>query len=162
MELPRISAPPSIHIHDSNSYDRHRPTVGPPSDTMSGQPFSSSGPMRIPTKNVEPFAPPPLPPPPRINDLENGHDAGWLHANSMGVGGLGKLPPINPTSSLFGGHSSPEPINRSERISLDDLGGRNRALPVSRSPETQIRIEPPQSTDEGFRNSISPRLAEPM
>ncbi len=82
--------------------------------------------MRIPPpKTIEDFAPPPLPPPQRINDLEDGHDAGWLHANGMGRPDVTKLAPINPSSSLFGGHPPPEPIPRIERMSLDESIGRS-------------------------------------
>ena len=98
-------------------------------------------------------APPPLPPPPRIRDLENGYDAGWLHANSGRPQTV--LPPINPNSSLFGGHRRPESAPRSDRMVVDELEGRQSGIPVSRSPEAQIKIEPPPPTNEGFPNSMS-------
>jgi hypothetical protein len=66
--------------------------------------------MRIPNKTIEDFAPPPFAQPPGINDLDDGHDVGWIHANGMGAPDVAKLAPINTSSSLFGGHRSPEPI----------------------------------------------------
>ncbi|KAL1968820.1 hypothetical protein VTN77DRAFT_1181 [Rasamsonia byssochlamydoides] len=150
MDIPRLSSTPSIHVHDcNNSYDRHSS-------------FSSRGPMRIPTKTVEDFAPPPLPPPPRINALEDGHDVGWLHANAMGAPDVGKLAPINPSSSLYGGHRRPEPIPRLEKITLGDLDGRGKSSLLGQGPQTQIKIEPPGPVEEGFRNSISTSLSEPI
>lgn len=37
---------------------------------------------------------------------------------------------------------------------LDDLEGRQSRIPAPRSPEAQIRIEPPPPMDDGFRNSV--------
>ncbi|PYH95171.1 hypothetical protein BO71DRAFT_323877 [Aspergillus ellipticus CBS 707.79] len=126
---------------------------------MSGQSFSSRGPMPIPTHSMANLAPPPLPPPSRIDDLEDGYDAGWLHAN---VRGPHKLAPINPNSSLFGGHRRPEIVPQSDRMAIDELDGRQNGLPISRSPEAHIRIEPPPPMDEGFRNAISVSTPGPI
>ncbi|KAL2867908.1 putative C2H2 finger domain protein [Aspergillus lucknowensis] len=152
MEFPRLS-PPSINIHDFNG--SHISTARGPF-TMPGQSFPSQGPVPIRSNPMNNFAPPPLPPPPRISDLENGYDAGWIHANSRLQPGSTKLAPINPNSSLFGDHRRPEyPAPRSDRMALDDLDGRQSGLPASRSPEAHIKIEPPPPVDEGFRNSVS-------
>lgn len=107
-------------------------------------------------------APPPLPPPPRIRDLENGYDAGWLYANSGRS--TTSLPPINPNSSLFGGHAHrrPDSVPLSDHMAVDELEGRQSGLPLSRSPEAQIKIEPPPPTDEGFPNSMSVNPTGPM
>ncbi|PCG94307.1 Zinc finger, C2H2 [Penicillium occitanis (nom. inval.)] len=112
--------------------------------------------MRIPTKTIEDFAPPPLPPPQRINDLEDGHDAGWLHANGMGRPDVTKLAPINPSSSLFGGHHAPEPIPRIERMSLDESIGRSSGG-ISRA-----KIELPRGDAPSFQNSYSTHFSEPI
>ncbi|KAL3481614.1 hypothetical protein BJX99DRAFT_253532 [Aspergillus californicus] len=152
MDFPRFS-PPSINIHDFNS--GHMSTARA-SYTMHGQSFPSQGPMPIRTNSLTNFAPPPLPPPSRISDLENGYDAGWIHANSRLPPGSMKLAPINPNSSLFGDHRRPEySVPRSDRITLDELDGRQSGLPAARSPEAHIKIEPPPPVDEGFRNSFS-------
>ncbi|OKL58993.1 hypothetical protein UA08_05690 [Talaromyces atroroseus] len=128
MDFPRLSTSPSVN------YERNMPSHS----------FASPGPMRIPNKTVEAFAPPPLPPPQRINDLENGHDVGWLHANGMGRPDITKLAPINPGSSLLGGHRPPEPIPRIERMSLDD----------------HVKIELPKQ--HTFQSSYSSNFSEPM
>lgn len=112
--------------------------------------------MRIPTKTIEDFAPPPLPPPQRINDLEDGHDAGWLHANGMGRPDITKLAPINPSSSLFGGHHAPEPIPRIERMSLDD------SIDRSSGRFSQAKIDLPRRDAPNFQNSYSTHFSEPM
>ncbi|EED23768.1 C2H2 finger domain protein, putative [Talaromyces stipitatus ATCC 10500] len=119
------------------------------------QSYSSRGPMRIPTKTIEDFAPPPLPPPQRINDLENGHDAGWLHANGMGRPDMTKLAPINPSSSLFGGHRAPEPIPRIERMSLDDSAGRSSSF-------SHTKIELPRRETSSFQSSYATHFSEPI
>lgn len=163
MEFPRLSSPPSIHVHDfNNSYDRHMPTANSSSNSVSEQSFTSRRPMRIPTKNVQDFAPPPLPPPPHINSLQSGHDAGWIHANSSGFGNFGKLAPINPSSSLYGGHQRPEPLTRSERPMVAELDRRKSGTPLSKSPEAPIKIELPPRSNEGFRGSVSPIMPGPM
>ncbi|KAL4878556.1 hypothetical protein BJY04DRAFT_229763 [Aspergillus karnatakaensis] len=148
----RRPSPPSINTHDLNS--GHMSAARPPY-SMSGQSFPSQGPVPIRTNSMTNFAPPPLPPPPRISDLENGYDAGWIYANAR-LPGSTKLAPINPNSSLFGDHCRPEhPVPRSDPMALDELDGRQTALPASRSPEAHIKIEPPPPADEGFRNSVS-------
>ncbi|KAL3468306.1 hypothetical protein BJX64DRAFT_1876 [Aspergillus heterothallicus] len=152
MDFPRIS-PPSINIHDFNT--GHMSTARA-SYNMPGQSFPLQGPMPIRSNSMNNFAPPPLPPPPRISDLENGYDAGWIHANSRLQPGSTKLAPINPNSSLFGDHRRPDyAVPRSDRMILDESDGRQSALPASRSPEAHIKIEPPPPADEGFRNSFS-------
>uniref|UniRef100_A0A093VM85 C2H2-type zinc finger ascomycetes domain-containing protein n=1 Tax=Talaromyces marneffei PM1 TaxID=1077442 RepID=A0A093VM85_TALMA len=136
MDFPRIST------HDRNSSIHSS--------------YLSRGPMRIPTKTIEDFAPPPLPPPQRINDLEDGHDAGWLHANGMGRPDITKLAPINPSSSLFGGHHAPEPIPRIERMSLDD------SIDRSSGRFSQAKIDLPRRDAPNFQNSYSTHFSEPI
>lgn len=151
MDFPRLS-PPSISIHDFNS---GHTSTGRPQHTMPGQSFPSQGPLPIRTNTMTNFAPPPLPPPSHITDLENGYDAGWIHANSRLPPGSIKLAPINPNSSLFGDHRRPEyGVSRSDPMALDEFDGRQGSLPAARSPEAHIKIEPPPPADEGFRNSI--------
>ncbi|KAL4740318.1 hypothetical protein BDV11DRAFT_99846 [Aspergillus similis] len=149
MDFPRLSTP-SINIHESNGGSISTARA------MSGQSFPSQGPVPIRTNTMTNFAPPPLPPPPRISDLENGYDAGWIHANSRLSQGSTKLAPINPNSSLLGDHRRPEyPLPRLDPMALDESDGRQNGLPAARSPEAHIKIEPPPPADEGFRNSFS-------
>ena len=155
MEFPRLS-PPAINIHDVNSgYEQPRLIDRRLHFSPSSQPFSSPGPMPIPTKSISNIAPPPLPPPSHIADLANGHDAGWLHANSYEPVASRKLAPISPSSSLFGvsHHRRPEASAQGDPMMLDDLDGRQNRLPPPRSPEAQIRVEPPPPVDDGFQNS---------
>lgn len=153
MEFPHLS-PPAISVHDVNGYDQSR-LINRFHYSTSAPSYAPSGPMPIPTKSMSSFAPPPLPPPSRIADLEDGHDASWLHANSESMSSR-KLAPISPSSSLFGGHHHrrPEASTQGDPMMLDDLDGRPSRMPMSRSPETQIRIEPPPPMDNGFRNSV--------
>ncbi|KAF3399893.1 hypothetical protein F1880_008320 [Penicillium rolfsii] len=151
---PRMS---SRSPHDfKDHHDRHSERV----HMMSNSSFSSHGPLPIPSRPAMHTAPPPLPPPPRIRDLENGYDAGWLYANSSRA--TTSLPPINPNSSLFGGHRRPDSTPMSDRMAVDELEGRQKGLPLSRSPEAQIKIEPPPPTDEGFPNSMVVNTTGPI
>ncbi|GFF53474.1 hypothetical protein IFM61392_01253 [Aspergillus lentulus] len=129
---------------------------------MSRQSYSPLRPMPIPAKSITNFAPPPLPPPPHITDLEDGHDAGWLFANARNHPGSARLAPINPGSSLFGGHRRLESVCKTDRMALDELDGRQSGLPVSTSPKAHIKIEPPPPVEEGFRNSITINAPGPI
>lgn len=131
------------HIHRQHLF--HRRPDSPP---------ASHGPLSISSRPVMNTAPPPLPPPPRIRDLEDGFDAGWLHANSRRAS-TAVLPPIDTSSSLFSTHRRPEVAPHSDRMALDELEGRQSGVPVSRSPEAQIQIQPPPPVDDGFPNSMS-------
>lgn len=151
MDFPRLT-PPAISIHDVNGEHNNRRPTESCQQTTPGQLFSSSAPMPIPSKEMPTFAPSPLPPPPRINDLENGHDAAWLHANSQVSGGC-KLAPINPGSSLCGGQL--ESISRRDQSMSDYYNSIPSRIPLSRN-ETQIKIEPPlPPMEEGPRNPTS-------
>ena len=146
MDFPGLSSTPSIHIHDcNNSHDRGLATL-----PMSAQSFSSPGPMRIPTKSIEP-PPPPLPPPRRIYDLDVGHDPGWHYEN--GAADTSTLAPINPSSSLFGGHHQrPDPVPRSARMSLEEPNDRCKKGLLPQSPKTRLKSEG-SLLDESFRNT---------
>ncbi|KAJ6103937.1 hypothetical protein N7486_004159 [Penicillium sp. IBT 16267x] len=147
---PRHTSAPSFYDYKEHGY--HRPPEISPY-AMPDSRFSSHGPLPIPSRPVMDTAPPPLPPPPRIRDLENGYDAGWLHANCERPSTA--LPPINPNSSLFGGHRRTDSTPRSDPMAVDELEGRQSGFPLSRSPEAHIKIEPPPPTDDGFPNSMS-------
>jgi hypothetical protein len=153
---PRMSSPDFYDFKDY--HDRHAERI----HMMPNQQYSSHGPLPIPSRPAMHTAPPPLPPPPRIRDLENGYDAGWLYANSGRS--TTSLPPISPNSSLFGGHAHrrPDSVPRSDRMAVDELEGRQSGLPLSRSPEAQIKIEPPPPTDDGFPNTMSVNPTGPM
>lgn len=155
--MDRLAASPSFYVSKDRDHNQHH------SETFRMQelPFPSFGPLPIPSRSIMHTAPPPLPPPTRIHDLERGHDTGWLHANSDKSTSL--LPPINPDSSLFGGRSRPESAPRSDPMALDDeLEGRQSGMPISRSPEAQIKIEPPPPIDDGFPNSMSVNTNGPI
>ncbi|KAJ5569917.1 uncharacterized protein N7459_009347 [Penicillium hispanicum] len=153
---PRLSSSPVFY--DSIDHHRHRTESSP--HAMPDLPFASHGPLPIPSRPAMHTAPPPLPPPSRIGGLEDGYDAGWLHANSGRSTAL--LPPINPNSSLFGGHRRPNSALQSDRMAVDELEGRQSGLPISRSSEAQIKIEPPPPSDDGFPNSMSVNSAGPV
>lgn len=45
---------------------------------------------------------------------------------------------------------------------VDDAEGRQSGVPVSRSPEAQIKIAPPPPMDEGFPSSMSVTTSDTM
>lgn len=78
-------------------------------------------------------APPPLPPPPGMRDLESGYDAGWIRAISETSAFA--LPPINPNSSRGPGSDS---TLRSDPTAVDELEGRQSGLALSCKPGVQF------------------------
>jgi hypothetical protein len=78
-------------------------------------------------------APPPLPPPPGIRDLESGYDAGWIRAISEASAFA--LPPINPKLSM--GRRSDSTL-RSDPMAVDELEGRQNGLALSCQPGAQF------------------------
>lgn len=146
----RFSKSPSFH-----DFREHRRRSSERSHyAMPELALSSHGPLPIAsrTRTTMSPAPPPLPPPTIIPGLEMGHDPGWQHGNPQTPT---SLPPIHPNSSLFGGHRRPAPASQGDPMQIDDLVGRQGRVPVSRSPETQIQIQPPLPVTDGFPNSMS-------
>jgi hypothetical protein len=84
------------------SYHERRPAASRP-ESQNSSSYTSRAPMTIP-HNRPAEAPPPLPPPRFIEDLENGHDLGWRWGNLAAHEGFGKLAPIKQSSSLNGGY----------------------------------------------------------
>lgn len=111
--------------------------------------------MAVPSKQIPGSAPPPLPPPTRITDLENGHDTGWFHANSNARLANTKLPPINPSSSLVGGHYRPEPVDQPDPMVIDEPEPRPNRPSFSGNTDARIKIEPPLlSVSTNFSGSL--------
>lgn len=151
MDYTQVSAPRTASLHNFHcDYDGQRQSR----NNMSGHPFTSRGPipMPIPSKSPVGFAPPPLPPPTRISDLENGHDVGWIHANSNSPFFASKLAPINPTSSLFGGHHRPQ-LPWGNRKAFDELDSRQGAPLDYHNIETNVKIELPPQGEEVCKTS---------
>jgi hypothetical protein len=140
----------SSSFHDSR--DKRR-SSGRFTHAMPELSFSSHGPLPIASRKIMNTAPPPLPPPARIHDLEIGYDAGWQHGNSRSPT---SLPPINPGSSLLGDHrrSGSETASQGDPMQIDEVEGRQSGVPISRSPETQITIDPPPPATDGFPNAM--------
>lgn len=113
--------------------------------------FSSPRPLPIAPRSIMHTVPPPLPPPARIHDLEMGYDAGWRHANSQSST---SLPPINPGSSLLGGHPQSESDSQGDPMQIDEMNGKPNDGLVSRSPKTQNSHDPLPSVTEGFPNAM--------
>lgn len=157
---PRLPIAPSSHgLNHEHNRHYHLPERSSPR-SMPDLPFSSPGPVPISSRPAMNTAPPPLPPPPLIRDLEDGYDAGWQHANPERSAAV--LPPINPSSSLYAGHRRPKSTPHSDRMALDESDGRQSGMPRSRSPEAEIKIQPPPPIDEGFRNSMSINSTGPI
>lgn len=147
MVLPRLATPPSVSVHDfSDDHHHHKPfvNVSPIASSDPASHVSRRTSIAIPTKQTSSLGsvPPPLPPPRFINDLENGYDAGWVHANIINSQPPTKLPRIDPGSSLLGGQDHADPIESS-------------------SPDNHARVDQPPSSpyfsvDEGRpRSSLS-------
>ena len=138
MDTPHLSSPPSIRVYDPNPrferrYSRTSAHTSPSS-------FSSRGSMPIPNARLD-LAPPPLPPPPFIEDLARGHDAGWKFANEDLKGAFrnSTLAPIKQGSSLHGGYMHPRlntntvSDDQPEFLQADDLCRKSNTVSTSRS-----------------------------
>lgn len=92
-------------------------------------------PMSIPTRQVE-DAPPPLPPPRFIQDLEDGHDIVQERENTQSKSG--DLPPIREGSSLLGGFSRPSKLQEYARhnMNFDEDSERRASTTTTVSPVT--------------------------
>ncbi|KAF7509821.1 hypothetical protein GJ744_007332 [Endocarpon pusillum] len=143
MDVPRLSSPPSIRIYDPNPgfegrYSRTSAQTSPPS-------FSTRASMPIPNARSDP-APPPLPPPPFIEDLARGHDTGWKFANE-GAFRNSTLAPIKQGSSLHGGYRQPrlntntKSDDQPELLQADELGRKSSTVSTIRcnsQPDIQM------------------------
>jgi hypothetical protein len=120
MEIPRVASSPSNRILDQMSYNDTR-APGPRSNSQTSSSFHlSPAPMTIPhSRPTE--APPPLPPPRIIPDLNNGHDPGWSWGNSMRDEGFGKLAPIKQNSSLNGGYWRPHTEASRDEEAMEEM-----------------------------------------
>ncbi|EEH08786.1 conserved hypothetical protein [Histoplasma capsulatum G186AR] len=164
-----MSSTPSILVYDFNhsTYDRRRLSASSRSAARN-LPFrslsTSPGPMAIPNA-MEPVVPPPLPPPRYIEDLAIGHDSGWKWGNSVEEGEFGKptLPPIKPSSSLVGGgHTRPELVRRTERVTLDKEIKRSNMMSTAKiSPVLKNRTSFWTLGDSTFPSSSNPSLPSP-
>lgn len=144
---PRLSVSPTFY-GSSNERNRHYHFSERPSRRrMPDLSISSHGPLPIFSQSAMNTVPTPLPPPPRIRDSEDGYDAGRLHTQP------GRSV-IRANSSLCSGHRRAELKPHSDRMELDELEGSQSGVPVSRNPETQINIQPPPPTVDGFSNSV--------
>lgn len=104
--------------------------------------------MPIPNARLD-LAPPPLPPPPFIEDLARGHDAGWKFANEDLKGAFrnSTLAPIKQGSSLHGGYMQPrlntntKSDDQPEILQADELGRKNNTVSTIHSqsqPDVQM------------------------
>jgi hypothetical protein len=111
-------------------------------------------------------APPPLPPPTFIPELEHGHDAGWKFANDGVMGGFQKstLAPIKQGSSLHGGYVQPRLNTKSrsedqaEEMEIDDESARKGStVSTIRSPsQPDIQVGNLGLRDDEQQNASSP------
>ena len=100
--------------------------------------------MAIP--NTRENAPPPLPPPRHIEELNLGHDAGWNWGNSRsdpkGIDSWQPLPSVRPGSSLLGGgvpQRPPLPRAHSENIGSDGHLRRTSGVSMPGRLDTEMR-----------------------
>ncbi|KAK2749584.1 hypothetical protein FQN57_005806 [Myotisia sp. PD_48] len=158
---------PQPHQFHSNSSSR--PASPHNSSDCESTTSSSSAYKPMVIRNAkQPLAPPPLPPPRYIEDLARGYDSGWKWGNSfnsdygdspIAVGhSYGKgttLAPINPSSSLFGGHARPPLVRRDETFHFED--GVQRPAGARGSPsvsETETVVGPSSAPVSACRGSI--------
>lgn len=162
MDIPRLSSPPSIRVYDPNPgferrYSRTSTQTSPSS-------FSSRGSMPIPNARSDP-APPPLPPPPFIEDLARGHDTGWKFANEDQQGAFrnSTLAPIKQGSSLRGGYmqprlnTNPKSDDQPEVWQADALGRKSSTVSTIRcNSQPDIQMGSVGAAEEDRQKPTSP------
>ena len=161
MPFTRLTSPPLL-VHDHNSNHGRRQSTS----RSAGLPFSSRspGPMAIPNTRCD-LAPPPLPPPTDLVDLNAGSDPGWAWGNDPG-GSFGKA----------GGPSS-TPGSKFPKSWASDMGDNRLAQPSERPKYLQresstITIKSPtqidsdrklhdiaRHQDEGYYSFSGPKLS---
>lgn len=115
--------------------------------------------MPIPNSRGE-EAPPPLPPPRYLEDLDNGHDSGWTWANSLARGdGFGQrtLAPIKRGSSLYGGYMRGRMDGTDNPMAGDDdHDRRGSTVSTIKSPsEADVRMDGLLFSDDGYQSPLS-------
>ena len=116
-----------MEIHRPSTSMRIPPRPSSTSRTNSYASTSSTTytrePVAIPGTSID-EAPPPLPPPRCIEELDRGIDTAWSWSNSqLGSGSKRELAPIKPGSSLYGGylhtHSDTRRLSDTDDMEVD-------------------------------------------
>lgn len=162
MDIPHLTTPPTIHVREHNSGHDRQFSASHSHNAAASMPSAREG-MAIPNRTLD-IAPPPLPPPKFIKDLDVGNDTGWKWGNSELERDVGRpaLAPIKQGSSLFGGYHSGS-IGQNTRSNWRDNrydnitnGQRERAVSTIRSPsEPEIKVEELRSSAPGIGRTSS-------
>ena len=135
MDIHRSSQ--SVRMPTRPSYAARRPTTSRATSHTSTSSSHSRDPMPIPGAPID-EPPPPLPPPRYNEELDRGIDAAWSWSNSQPLGVAGKLAPIRPSSSLYGGYMRSRTNSRlspdHDEMDVDDWDRRGSAALTIRSP----------------------------
>ena len=114
---------PSIHEPDFTANHASQNSTRRNHSYASSKPFSKTASMSIPNaKDPSSRAPPPLPPPRYIDDIDSNHDPGWRWGNSGNRSGFGSIGTgaVSPASSLrqnWDKRESPEAFSERRRDS---------------------------------------------
>jgi hypothetical protein len=137
MEIHRPSS--SVRIPPRSPFNAaRRPSVSRTTSYTSTTSSHSREPMPIPGRPMD-EPPPPLPPPRHIEEFDKGLDTAWSWSNAHSHGREGKLAPIKPSSSLYGGYMRPRNDGRPspdiDEMDVDDWDDRRGSAALTiRSP----------------------------
>ena len=142
-------SPPDIRVYDFNDSDHDRPRLSTRSSLSASIPVSRT-PASMPIPNAREEAPPPLPPPPILDEIDIANDLGGQWSNDFGRSfGKTGLPTINPSSSLC--------VGRDRRLhdigdEVEDSRRRSSAATIRSSPDMDSRWEGFRHKDEGYHS----------
>jgi hypothetical protein len=143
------SPTPSILVFGSGS--RHYDPNSDPRRPSAPHPPTAPLPMAKP--NTRETAPPPLPPPRHIPELNDGHDSGWRWANHRSNSDAAThFQLVKPGSSLLGGSSQRPALSRAHSEQFRKEGPREPSvISIPARLETDMR----EHGDEDWQNRPS-------
>lgn len=153
MDFTRVTSPPSIRVHEHNANNGRRRSISRSAAMLSSR---TSVPLAIPNARYD-LAPPPLPPPRRMDDITAGSDPGWAWGNDPKGGNFGKARESVRSMSNFP-KSWGKNVEEDRPSDPPDFRRRESSTSTVRSPaDTSRGFDFARLQDEGYNSLSGPR-----